>query len=172
MTGVKRAWAIAWRGGAALGLFEVLYGLFFRLADLHYASAWTWGFYLALPVGVYLAHRFFKRRNEGTMSFKVGMGIAAPVVGIGSAAYCTFVYVYNRFIDDSLLQAIFNDRIRELETQGANAAAMEAATRSLEAFTQPGTFSLSVFAQLVVIGLMAALVVATFTRRSQKPQGG
>lgn len=171
MTAIKSAWAIGWRGGAALGLFEVLYGLFFRVADLHYASAWTWVFYLALAVGVYLSHRVFKRRHDGTMSFRMGVGIGAPVVAIGSTAYCTFVYAYNRFIDDSLLRAIFADRIRELETDGADVAVIDAASRSLAAFTRPGTFSLSVFVQMTVVGLLAALAVTAFTRQSHTQDG-
>ena len=84
-------------------------------------------------------------------------------MALGSALYCVHVYGYNGFIDDSLLRDVRADQTAELAARGLDSARHAAAVESIEAFTQPGGFSLAVFIQLSVVGILASLILARFS---------
>ena len=158
---------IALRYGLYLGLFLLIYGLFYRLAEVSYSSPLGYIFYIALPIGVFLAIRRFKR-GASTATFKNCFIIGAIVVIIGSAIYSLFVYVYNKFVDDALLRTIREENIEKIGNKGTlTEDQVEQSLKLVDILSQPGAFSITIFIQLLVFGIITALLLVWFMTRKR-----
>ncbi|WP_430969090.1 DUF4199 domain-containing protein [Spongiimicrobium sp. 2-473A-2-J] len=163
----KSARQIALRYGLYLGLFLFVYGLFYRLAEVSHSSPLGYIFYIALPIGVFLAIRQFKRRNS-MANFKNSFIISAIVVIIGSAIYSLFVYVYNKFIDDGLLKIIREENMEKIGNNGTlTEDQVEQSLKLVDILSQPGAFSITIFIQLLVFGIITALLLVWFMTRKR-----
>jgi hypothetical protein len=118
-----------------------------------------------LPVGGWLALRAFAASVEAPPSLLRSAGIIAMVMAIGSALYSVYVFVYNRFIDDSLLVAVRSDRVARLQASGVSGDELARSLERLELSTTPAVFSLNVFIALFVFGVLSSLLVAVVLSR-------
>ncbi len=153
------------RIGLYLGAAEIAYGLFFRGVGFHHTSRWSWVFYLMLPVAAWLAQTS-TRTQKGRLGFPAAALAGSVAVGIGSIIYCVQVWLYNRFVSDSLLVEVRAARLHELQEAGRSAAEIATATQSLDSFLQPAAFAVAVCVQLMIVGVVVSLVTGVFTRRS------
>jgi hypothetical protein len=149
----------ALRWGAILGGFLAAYGLLFRLLDLSYKSIWSWVFYIAVPIGGYMALRAARRRGA-LGGYRRAFAIALLASTVGSGIHAGYVYVYNRYVDDSLLLEVREDLlVSALKVRPGSGAEAEQ-RRRVEAFTRPALFSVAVFLRLVAVGLVSSVVLA------------
>lgn len=163
----KNAKQIALRYGLYLGLFLLAYGLFCRLAQVTYSSPLGYIFYLALPIGTFFAIRQFKRRS-GKATFKNSFIISFIVVLIGSAIYALFVYLYNKFVDDALLKTVRKANVEKISNNNAlTEDQVEQSLKLVDMLSQPGAFSITIFIQLLVFGVIAALLLVWFMTRKK-----
>jgi hypothetical protein len=144
-----------WGGILAAGM--VVYGVGFRVAKRHYRSVWSWGFYL-MPVAAVAAAQVVFVGSGGVMPFGTGMGLAAVVSGLGCVAYGVFVFLYNRFVDDSLIRTAVSDRIRTLERRMTDAERRNRTIARIRALGRAGPFAFAVTVQLMVLTLAAGVV--------------
>ena len=151
------------RHGLYLGLFLTVYGVFFRLAGIHYAAWPAWVFYLAVPLAVWLAGRAL-RTSRGELTFGPGLGTGLLTATVGSAIYSVYVFVYNRFVDDSLPRTIVADFRTRFEELGMPAEEIETQIQLVESFMRPAAFASGVFVRLTLLGFVSALLVTAFLR--------
>ncbi len=154
--------AVGIRWGAVLAAAMIVYGLGFRAARLDYRSLWGWGFYVMPPLAAVAAQLWLGRAADD-LSFGAGLALAAVVTIVGSSAYGIFVFLYNRFVDDSLIRTVVADRVQQLEV---SVAAPEKRARSIARVRSLGRaapFAALVTLQLVVVSLVVAAVATLFT---------
>lgn len=152
------------RYGLIIGGALIVYGIFFRVANIHYSSLLAWVFYLLMPAGVVLVLWAYRKSNASAPAFQPGFWAGSLTSVISAALYSVYVFFYNRFIDDSLLQTIITDfRARFIE-QGLTGEQFDSAMEQLLAGASPGLFSIGVFIRLAGLGVLFALVLAPLSR--------
>ena len=159
---VKR---IGFTYGVIIGLFLVIYGYLYRVAKLESFPLTIWVFYIALPVGAFLAQRAFQRARDGVFRWRQAAGTSAWVSCVGSAIYCSFVYVYNAFVDDSLVRSIYENTLAQATQKGLSGAELESTLAWARTLSDPAVFSLFVFVQLTLFGIITSSVAGVFLSR-------
>jgi uncharacterized membrane protein len=151
--------------GSIFGGVLVVYGIIFRLAKLDFQSAWTYLFYLLLAAGSVRAVMILRRQRDQLRFFPgLGVGLLAGVIGGG--IYCLYVFVYNAFIDNSLLVAVAERAQAQLDPAKLSAEELAVALQKVEALTRPGVFAVSVFVQMVLVALVVSLIAALALRKT------
>ncbi len=152
---------IAMRYGVYLGGFLVFYGLVFRAFGLDATSPLAIVFYLALPIAIALL--LHKARRAGPQSFSQGVLRGAAAIFIGAFIYGVYVYFFNAFIDDTLINSV-----RERALAGIDAGDHAAATKiaRIDMLTTPHGFAMTIFFQLLIAGSASAFLAAPFFRRT------
>lgn len=156
---------IGLRYGLVLAAGLIAYGILFRVLNIPYSSPLTWIFYLMLPVGGWLAVRALASAADAPPSLLRFAGFIALVMATGAGLYSGFVFVYNRFIDDSLLVAVRSDRVSRLHAGGLSGDELASSLARVELASTPAVFSLNVFIALFVFGVLSSLVVALLVSR-------
>jgi len=149
----------ALKHGVYLGGFLVAYGIAFRLMGLDHHSPLSWVFYLALPVAAFWSLKTLAK--DGPQNYLSGTLRASAMILVGSAIYCAYVYLFNAFVDASLIENLRAEQLASLDP--ANPAA-EKQKAQIEQLTTPGGFAVAVYIQLVVVGVAASALIAPFTR--------
>ena len=152
------------RYGLAFGGLLVGYGIVFRYAGLDFKSAWTYLFYVILAAGSLLS-MVALRSATGGLAFQAGLRTGSLTAAIGGGIYSLYVFVFNRFVDDSLLVALAEHYRTTLAASGVEGARLERVMRVVETVTEPGIFAAVVFAQMLAVGLAVTLVAALVLRR-------
>ena len=154
----RREGESSWRRyGLGLGAFLVGYGVLFRLLGLDSASPLTWLFYLAQPVALVWLTRSESKRPGLTRLRRVG--ISAAAAALGNSMYAIYVYLFNRFVDDSLIRDTLSSQLAALEASGLPAVEMARRAADLERAFTPLTFSVNVFIALMLVALGSALLL-------------
>ena len=145
------------RYGSYAGALLVAYGLIYRLAGVSPQSPLKWLFYLMLVVACVLAQRAHAASNrQSKVITRLATGSLTATVGGG--IYGLYVYVYNRFVDDSLIRTVVAD--------GRRAAEGDAGAQAfLDWLSSPAAFAVMIFAQMLVFGIVFSLVAALVTHR-------
>ncbi len=142
--------------GLVVGALLVGYGIYFRWRGFGPASRWGWGFYVLLPAGVL----WTQAELETGVSLGAGHywlnGFVAGL--IASAVYVVYVFVQNRFLDDSFLKALVEHQRQRLERKGLDPERTAQLMHRTEALARPAPFAAVVFLQLsVTAGIVAGL---------------
>lgn len=148
--------------GIYLGVFLFLYGVIFRIANFHYTSIWAWVFYLAIPIAILTG--VFNYNKKEPFSFKKTMKFGIILSSLGSFIYSVYVYLYNQFLDDSLLQAVREDTLQSYEGRGLTNEQMQLVIDQIDLQMHPAFFSFFVFIRLGIIGILSSLILALFFR--------
>ncbi len=163
------SWHIpARRNGLIIGGLLILYGVLFRLLHFETIPILLWLFYLAPPLAAFLACRALKTEN-GELSYKDGFMTALGAALLAGLLYCLYVFLFNQFLDDSLIRGIAAGARQDLMDTGKTAEEAEALVAAAF-FLKPLGFSVYIFAQMALIGIASALVVP-FVMRTKEPAG-
>lgn len=141
--------------GFLVGVALVTYGVYFRWRDYGPASLWAWGFYVLLPAGVLWA-QLGMRAVGGPLPMGHYWWAGFLAGAVGSAIYVVYVYVQNRFVNDSFLRALVEHQSKRLEGRGLDPERAARLMRRTEALAQPGPFAGVVFVQLSVVSALVA----------------
>ncbi len=156
---------IAIKYGLILGGGLTTYGIIYRLARLERLPGLTWIFYLMVPVAVFFALRALRDSDGGALRFARGVGLGGLVSLAGSSIYAVYVYLYNSFIDDSLLVGIRDGYRQQFEAQGLAGDELALSMAPIITSTQPSLFSLQVGIMLTMAGVIGALLIVVVLRR-------
>lgn len=149
--------------GIALGIFLVAYGLLYRIAQLDAVPGAGWVFYAAGPVAMWML--LTMKRAAGPLGSAPAFGAALGAAFIGASIYCVYVYGYNAFVDDGLIDKVRADATARNLASGKSAEAIAARARLIESLTTPPTFALTIFFQLMIAYGLAAVPIAALRRR-------
>ncbi len=163
--------SLPWRKyGIVLGAFLVVYGLLFRLFGWPSSSPLTWLFYLAQPAILVWLTRSESARTRLTRMRRFGASMAAAIVGNG--IYTVYVYLFNHFIDDSLVRNGLAAALDKLQASGLSTAEIAAKSALVERFYTHLNFSLSIFSGLTIVALLSALLLLSWPVASARSPGG
>lgn len=170
MTRSRVSWHIpARRYGLVVGGLLILYGVLFRLLHFETMPILLSLFYLAPPLAAFLACRALKTEN-GVLGFKDGFKTALGAALLAGLLYGVYVFLYNRFLDDSLLRGM--EEMARQRQLGLGKTAEEAEALVAAAFfLKPFGFSVYIFARLALVGVASALVIP-FVMRTKEPAAG
>lgn len=154
------------RYGLILGLALIVLTLIFNIAGVALDSKLRWLGILAPIILIYLGHEYFKGGNDGYMSYGQGLGIGTVLGGASYFLSGVFGWIYNKFVDDSLLNGLMENQRLALEEQGLGDAQIDQAMDITEMFASgPLSILMAVIVGLIV-GLIISLIVSAITKNS------
>lgn len=119
---------------------------------------------IVLVVLVVLAHREFKKSNEGIMSYGQGVGVGTLLTVVASVLSCILLYIYVGFINTGYPAAALKAQQAALEARGMTGAQLEQALSMTSAMLTPVGILISSLISAVIVGFIVALVVSAFTK--------
>ena len=117
-----------------------------------------------LPVVIWCAQVIY-RRQSGSLTYRQGLSMGTLAVAIGAVIYAVQVWVYNEFVDDSLLVSVRESQLAAWQDQGLRGATLESAISQLEISLLPWVFAVLVCLRLILLGVGFALVISLINRR-------
>ncbi len=150
--------------GIVFGVLLIVYGFFYRVAGLERIPGFTAPFYLALPLCAYLTVRALPS-PENPLTFRGASvpGVVASVLAAG--IYCIFVFFYNAYVDDSLLQQLVQNSVAAWQAQDVPQSTIDERLTSFS-FT-PAGFALTIFILMSLVSIVGGLIVGWIVVRKQ-----
>lgn len=149
--------------GIILGVLLVIYGLIYRYANLEAVPGAGWVFYLAGPILIVFA--LLAARRSGALSLAGGLGAVFLVSLVGASIYAAYVYGFNAFIDDSLLQTVRADGIAKIESSISDPEKQASRKELIDVFTSPPLFAATIWMQLLIAYSLIGVILAAILRR-------
>ena len=147
-------WGLRFGGGL------IAFGLIYRLADLQRIPGLVYLFYLAIPVASYFA----LRSMSGAVGWKNGLGVSIGTAVLAACTYAVFVFAYNQFIDDSLIQQVREASVTAWQAAGFSAEEIE--LRAASPIFSPFGFAAYIFALMSLFGTVLSPGLVFFRRRA------
>jgi len=157
---------VALRYGIILGLISIVYTLILQFIGLTTNQLASSVGYVFLIVAVVLAHKAFKEGGDGFMTLGQGIGIGTLLSVVSGVLSMLFIYLYVKFIDDSMMTLIQDQQIEAMEKQGLDDAQIDNAMAMAEKFSSPEVIFGIGFLAAVFFGFIIALIVSLFTKKN------
>lgn len=159
------------RYGLIGGLISVVFfvGLNFSGADMT-ASYWNWIGYAITGVLIFLAHGYYKQNGDGFMNYGEGIKIALWQGLISALIGSVFMFVFLSFVDDSMLQAIKDKAISDMETQGMSDEQIEQGMKVAGMFMSPVAMLVFGIIGGIIGSVILGLIVSIFTQNKRPEQ--
>jgi len=119
---------------------------------------------ILLAVLIVLAHREFKKANEGVMSYGRGVGLGTLLTVIASVLSSILLFIYVGFINPGYPAAALKAQRAVLEARGMTGAQLDQALSMTGAMLTPTGIVITSLISGVVVGFIVALVVSAFTK--------
>ena len=157
----------AMRYGLIVGLVCVIYSLMLMLTD-NSMNRWLSSIsYLFIIVGMVMAFKYFKAHNSGFMSYGQGLGIGTLMSLIAGLLTSVVMYVYVKFIDDSILAKTMEMQRIEMENRGMSEAEIDQAMEMASKFAGPEMILIGGTVGFVFIGFIIALIVSAIMKHTR-----
>lgn len=160
--------AVGLRYGLLSGLIYVIYLFVLFVANLATNTAAGWLGLLIPAAGIYLAHRDYKARNNGFMSYGQGLGIGVILSAMSGLLTGAFNYAYRTFIDPEMAGRMMEEVRAKMEEAGNMTDEQIDGALKMSAKFSDGPISI-VFGLLVAVftGFLLSLVISAFTKYAQ-----
>lgn len=160
--------AVAVRYGLIVGIITIIYSIILYITDLHITSkSLSYISFLILIVGIYLAHKYFKKENGGYMSYGQGLGIGTLLSGIVGLLSGIFTFFYIQFIDTGLMERAQEMQIVELEKRGMSEEQIEQALEMAKSLTNPGMMIVLSIITFLFLGFLFSLIISAITKHTR-----
>ncbi len=107
------------------------------------------------------AHKAFKEGGDGFMSYGQGLGIGTLISLISGLLSSAFMFIYIKFVDDSMIAQIKEQQISGMEEEGMSDAQIESAMEIASVFLTPGMIAIIGVVVFVFIGFVISLIVCS-----------
>lgn len=156
---------IVLKWGPILGLVSVVISIItFTMAITNSYLSWVGG--VVTIIVIVLAHREYKNEGDGFMSYGKGLGIGTLVCLVSATISSILSYLYIKVIDSSYLDAMRDQQISEMESQGLGDAEIEQALEFASFFNTAEFFLIGGLIGGVFIGFILSLIVSAFTKNA------
>lgn len=156
-------WSIGIRSGIITILFIIIYGLIIQTIQLQ-SAVWSNLVYLALALGIYSGHYYYKSANNGYMTYRQGVQVGAIVVGFTALVSGMSTYAVVKYIDPLLIERILAQIRILLQQNQFKEESMQEFIYFIAATITPGFLSTIIFFTILLIGLILDLIIAVFSR--------
>lgn len=123
----------------------------------------VWLEMLILIAGITLAHREYKKRGTGSMSYGTGLGIGTIVAATAAVISSLFTYIYVRLINPAYLEQTRQLQIEAMEREGMEDEQIEMVLQFYEYLT-PEVVGLIAILTTVFFGFILSLIISAFTK--------
>lgn len=154
------------RYGVIAAIVLIIYGLILQIAGLITNQALAYINYLILAVIIFLAHKAYKEKGDGFMTFGQGLSIGVIISIISGVVSAIFSYIYLKFVDDSMLAMIREQSYRTMEEKGMSDEQIEQAMGFSEKFMSPEMILVFGIIGMVFFGFIISLIVALITKKN------
>ncbi|MDN5200836.1 DUF4199 domain-containing protein [Fulvivirgaceae bacterium BMA10] len=157
---------IGFRYGLILSLISIAYFIILNVVGLIANNAFGWLGYIFTIILIVMAHKAFKDQGDGFMSYGQGLGIGTLLSVVSGVISSVFTLIYIKFIDDSMLQAIRDKTIEQLESQGMSDSEIETALEFSSAFTSPTAIAIFGILGALIGGFILSLIISAITKNN------
>ncbi|HMG94536.1 MAG TPA: DUF4199 domain-containing protein [Chryseolinea sp.] len=156
------------RYGLIMGIISIVLFLVFVIVDMEtYLKIGRWvNTAMAIAILI-LAHLYYRKNGDGFMNYGQGIGIAFWSGLISSVVGSVFTYIYIKFVDQSMITAIREGAIRDMEEKGQSDEQIDMAMKFVDMFTNAEALLLFGLFFGVLGMIVIGLIVTIFT---QKPR--
>jgi hypothetical protein len=119
-----------------------------------------------LVVLMVLAHREFKKNNDGMMTYAQGLGSGTLLATVAAVLNCIVTYVYVTYFNTGFLGAALKAQQAALEQRGMSGAQLDQAMSITSAIMTPVGVAVSGLISGVIVGFVVALIVSIFTQKA------
>ena len=158
--------SVALRYGLLTGLVSIIFSLIQFMTHTDQSPLRWLGLIISI-VGITLAHKEFKQRGDGFMSYGQGLGIGTLLSLIAGLMSAVFFYVYVTAIDATFVDHIMEVQRQQMEAKGLEEAQIDNAMEMSKPFMSPGVMSLFVILFSAFFGFIIALIVSAFTKNTR-----
>lgn len=123
----------------------------------------VWLEVVILVVGITLAHREYKRKGNGFMSYSTGLGIGTIVAATAAIISSLFTYIYIKFINVDYIDQMRQMQIEVMEREGMTDEQIEGVLKIFEYLT-PEIMALIAIFSTVFFGFILSLIIGAFTK--------
>jgi hypothetical protein len=163
--------AVGVRFGLIFGVIGFIYFISFSsIAFETYQAVGDWINRAIALAFVIFAHRHYKTKGDGFMSYGQGMTIAVLIGVISSFLRSIATYIYLRFINPGFIDAIRDKVGEEMDKQNNSGEGAEMAEKIMGYVTSPGALAGFEFIFGIILLVFIGLIVSIFTKNeSTKP---
>jgi hypothetical protein len=159
--------AVAIRYGLLTGFVTVIYSFILYVAEQSENKALSFVSALILIAGIYLAHKHFKKENDGYMTYGQGLSLGALLSIIVGLLSGIFTYIYLKFIDSTYLERIREMQIVALEKQNRSDEEIEQAMSIMDMLMKPEMMVVWAVVGTLLLGFLLSLVIAAITKHTR-----
>ena len=153
------------RYGIYLTLVSIIYSLILQIIGQAANQKLGYISLIFLVAALVLAHNEYKKSNE-FMSYGEGFKISLIIVSISSVIGSIFTYIYVKFVDSSMLETIRQTQEMQMEKRGMSEDQIQQAMKIAGKFSTPEMILIFGIIGAIFFGIIIALIVTIFTRKS------
>ena len=120
---------------------------------------------IIMLIGLVLACNAFKKGYYNTMTFKQGFFLGVWSILISSVITAIFIFIYIKFIDTSLLEALRNEEMRDIASQKLTDEQFKKLMDNMDIFMSAWFIAGVRLVRGLGIGVILAAVVATLLKK-------
>ena len=152
--------------GLYAGLVSVVLFIVSNLADVDQQSGWyrivSSVIFIAFIV---LAQKFYKDNGNGFMGYGQGVGIGFWLSLVSGVISSVFLFIYIKFIDDSMITKIADKARFDMEERGMSDEQIDQAMGFTSMFMSPTSMLIFGIVGAIVMGLIFSLIISIFTQK-------
>jgi hypothetical protein len=129
-----------------------------------FENKFDWSSILGFIIGItaiVLAHKEYKDKGNGFMSFGEGLGIGCIVGLVSSIVTITFTLVYVNLVDQTVMTQLLDTALEDMEKKNQPEQAMEFTKKYFNMFFYGGLIFFTLFFNFIL-----ALVISAITKKS------
>lgn len=159
--------AVAIRYGLLTGFVSVIFSFILFVTEQSQNTVLSSLSYVIMIGGIILAHKHFKKENDGYMTYGQGLGIGTLLSTILGLLSGIFMYIYIKFIDSSFLERMRDMQIAELEKRNMSDEQIEQAMAITDKMMGAEMMVVWAVVASVLMGFLFSLVIAAITKRTR-----
>ncbi len=154
------------RFGLIAALIGIAYFLVLNVAGIDTTQGfWNWLTYAITLTLVILAHKQFKEKGDGYMSYGQGIGVAFWMAVVSSVISSIFTYIYIKFIDTGFLELVKDRQIEAMQQKGMSDEQIDQGMKMAAMFMTPEAMLIMILLGGIVATIIIALIVTIFTQK-------
>jgi NAD/NADP transhydrogenase alpha subunit len=154
------------RYGLIFGLVMIVYTLILQISGMATNQWLSNASFILLIIVIIIAHKAFKEGGDGFMTIGQGIGIGTLLSLISGVISSVFLFIYLKFVDDSMLQMVRDEQIEKMSQQGMDDAQIEQAMEMAGKFMGPVAILIFGIIGSVLGGLILSLIISLFTKKA------
>lgn len=159
-----------WQAGLRIAfitsLILIIYSMILQLTGLAANQYLGYVNHLIIIGGIIWAHKSYKEMGDGYMTYGQGLGLGVVVSGVSGTISILFLYLYIKFIDDSMIGLIMEQARRDMESKGMGDDEIEQAMAVTEKMMTPEMIVVFGILAALLFGFIFSLIISAFTKNN------